>query len=69
MTTAYFTFGQAHEHIINGQIFNKDTVVKITAEDPRKVMFKTFGPKWGFQYNEEPDMNYFPGGVVELPNV
>lgn len=38
----------------------------ITAEDPREVMFDTFGPKWAMQYEEPPDMRRFPRGIFEL---
>jgi hypothetical protein len=68
MKTGYFTFGQDHEHVKNGQVFDKDTVVKITAFDPREVMFMEFGTKWSMHYDEPPDMRFFPGGVIEWPN-
>lgn len=68
MTTSYFTFGQSHTHSVNGVTFDKDIVVKITAEDPRKVMVETFGVKWGHEYSEHqpPDMQWYPRGVYEL---
>lgn len=65
LKTSYFTFGQVHVHSVNGRTFDKDTVVKITAEDPRQVMFDTFGNKWGFEYDQPPDMRLF-GEIVEL---
>lgn len=65
MKTAYFTFGQTHVHSVNGKTFDKDTVVKITAEDPRKVMFETFGAKWGMEYDQCPDVRFFDE-IVEL---
>lgn len=64
--TSYFTFGQCHYHNIDGRVFDKDTVVKITADDPREVMFKTFGHKWSMQYDNPPNMDHFPGGIIEL---
>lgn len=65
MKTAWFTFGQSHLHRVNKRIFDKDTVVKITAEDPRKVMFDTFGRQWAMEYDKCPDMSHF-AEVVEL---
>lgn len=66
MKTAYFTFGQAHHHVVNNIDFNRNTVVEITADDPRQVMFDTFGNKWSMQYDQPPDMRHFPGGIVKL---
>lgn len=70
MTTAYFTFGQEHAHRVGGFTYDKNVVVKITAHDPRQVMFDTFGPKWAMQYQpheiDEVFMRYFPRGVKEL---
>lgn len=65
MRTSYFTFGQTHVHSINGRTFDKDTIVKITAEDPRQVMFDTFGPKWAMEYENAPDSRFY-SEVVEL---
>lgn len=65
--TAWFTFGQAHRHNINGTIFDKDTVVEITAVDPRQVMFDTFKNKWSMHYDEPPDMQHFHKGIIKLP--
>lgn len=58
--TLYFTFGQCHRHFINGTVFDKDTVVQITAPDPREVMCKHFGTKWAMEYAERPDPALFP---------
>lgn len=66
MTTAYFTFGQTHAHSVNGITWDKDCVVKITADDPSEVMFATFGVKWAMQYSEPPNMEHFPRGIFEL---
>jgi hypothetical protein len=64
--TAWFTFGQDHVHVVARQRFDKDTVVMITADDPREVMFKTFGEKWAMQYDTEPDMSFYPKGILTL---
>lgn len=53
MKTSYFTFGYDHEHVIDGQVFNRDTIAKVTAPDPRAVMVETFGRKWSFEYDPE----------------
>jgi len=66
MKTSWFTFGQAHRHNINGQIFDKDTVVEITSFEPRNVMFETFGNKWSMEYSAPPDMKHFPKGIIKL---
>jgi hypothetical protein len=66
MTTSYFTFGQGHVHSVDGFTYDKDIVVKITAEDPREVMFATFGRTWAMQYDKPPRMEYFPRGIKEL---
>lgn len=66
MKTNYFTFGQSHIHRVNSITWDCDCVCKITAEDPRQVMFDTFGAKWCMQHDKEPDMGYYPRGVIEL---
>ena len=64
--TSYFTFGQKHVHRVNGIIWDKDCVAKITAEDPRKVMIETFGRQWSHEYDSLPDLSYYPRGVFEV---
>lgn len=64
MKTAYFTFGQIHHHVIDGVFYDKNGVVKITAEEPREWMFELFGPKWSIQYDEPPNMLHFPRGII-----
>jgi len=69
MKTNYFTFGQNHAHSLRGFTYDKDVIVKITAEDPRAVMFENFGRRWAMQYDESelPELlPYFPRGVKEL---
>ncbi len=68
MTTSYFTFGQAHRHEINGIVFDKDCVVKITGEEPRGVMFGLFGRQWSMEYFTTPDMKHYPRGIIEIPS-
>lgn len=66
MSVAYFTFGHGHAHALNGFTFDKDVVVRIESEDPRSTMLENFGGKWAFEYEEPPDMRYFPRGIVDL---
>jgi len=67
MKTSYFTFGQIHEGWVNGKYFNKNTVVKITAEEPRTKMVELFGLKWAFEYDELPA--YFKEHNAEVIDV
>lgn len=68
MRTAYFTFGQNHTHRCGDKTLDCDTVVKITAEDPRARMVELFGQKWSMEYDKEPELK--PEGyyneIVEL---
>lgn len=66
MRTSYFTLGQSYVYRFNGQTLDHDCVIKITAEDPRAVMFEYFGSHWGFEYDNEPEMEYFPRGIYNL---
>lgn len=69
MKTYYFTFGQSHAHAYGGVTYDKDCVVSIDAtdkEEARTKMFDAFGPKWSMQYDNLPDMSYFPRGVIKL---
>ena len=66
MITRWFTFGQSHCHRLNGFTYDCDTVVQITSEDPRDVMHKWFGNKWAMEYEECPDMSYYPRGLKEV---
>lgn len=69
MKNHYFTFGQAHRHVIKSVVYDKDCVVAIKAKDAglaREKMFKLFGAKWSMQYDELPEMIYFPRGVFKI---
>ena len=68
MRTSYFTLGQSHVYRFNGQTLDHDCVIKITAENPRDVMVEHFGLEWAFEYDERPEMRYFPRGVYNLTN-
>lgn len=66
MTTSYFTFGQKHTHSYNGVTLDRNIVIKITADNPRDKMFELFGDKWCFEYDKEPNMEYFPKGIFDI---
>lgn len=51
--TSYFTFGPDHVHSYDGERVSSDCIVKITAPDPRAVMFDHFSNRWSFEYSEE----------------
>ena len=69
MPKFYFTFGQDHAHIVDNFTWDKDVVCEIEAPsygEARAIMVDAFGQKWAFQYEELPDMRYFPRGVRSL---
>lgn len=69
MKTSWFTFGWGHAHQLAGYgLVGKDHVMEITSENPRQTMVELFGIKWAFQYDEKPDMRYYPEGIVQYPN-
>ncbi len=53
--TQWFSFGFDHRHEVDGVWLDHNTVVRITAVDPRAVMFDVFGARWSFPYDERPD--------------
>jgi hypothetical protein len=64
--TSYFTFGQQHEHSFGDEVLDRDCVVVITADDPRKVMLERFGVAWSMEYSDPPDRKMFPGRWVRI---
>jgi len=69
MRPYWITFGQIHTHSINGNTIDKDCVVEIQAENfeqARDKAFNMFGVKFSFVYEFEPDMSYFPRGIIKL---
>ena len=69
----YITFGQEHYHELNGNVFDKDCVAVIEADDHsagRKKAFELFGNKWAFEYTDKDHviemMHYFPRGIVKV---
>lgn len=67
LKTRYFTFGFQHVHEYEDEIFDRNTVVKITSQDPRQTMVSIFGTQWSFEHREKDlDMKFFPGGIIEI---
>lgn len=66
MLTRYFTFGVGQNHTYGCKKISEHTVVKITAKDPRKEMFKVFGSEWSFEYTEEQFKESFWGKEMEV---
>jgi hypothetical protein len=69
MNKYYFTFGWGHYHIYNGEILDKDIVLEVTAltyNEARNKIFRLFGSRWCMQYEDLPEMEHFPGGIVKL---
>lgn len=67
MRTCFYTFGQGHSHALGDKFFDKDSVLKITAEDPRSVMISLFKLKWCGEYPEDdpPTWRLYHRGVYE----
>lgn len=58
----YFTFGYGQKHPVTGAPLD-DRYVAIEAKDKeaaRTEMFRRFGSRWAFQYDDEP-----PGRPIE----
>ena len=69
MKKYYFTFGQAHTHLVNKVFYDKDCVIEIeaeTSEEARARMIEVFGIKWAFQYHKLPEMQLFPKGTYKI---
>lgn len=73
MPKTYVTFGQSHEHNIDGKIFDKNCVAAIEAETAaqgREKAFELFNAKFCFEYfDKEFDMknlHFFPRGIINV---
>ena len=66
--TRWYTFGQSHKHTKGNIVFDQDCVVKISATDPRGVMFGSFGSVWSMEYDTKPDMSHYPRGIFTFRN-
>tara|TARA_R110000744_G_C19351546_1_gene560492 strand:- start:335 stop:574 length:240 start_codon:yes stop_codon:yes gene_type:complete len=70
----YVTFGFDHVHDVDGNIFDKDCVARISAssnKEGREKAFDAFGPTFCTSYheddwNEEEMMQWFPRGYIDL---
>jgi len=65
----YTTFGQVHEHVINGQTFDRNCVAEVECESRahgRLIAFACFGPKFFTTTEKLPDMSFFPRGIIKL---
>ena len=70
----YVTFGQIHNHLIDGKFFDKDCVAVITSgckHEGRSKAFELFGTKFCFEYPEEhfnldEKMPLFSRGLIEV---
>lgn len=69
MPKFYISFGQNHAHRHGKVTLDKDCIGAIEAPDEdtaRDKAFEWFGPKWSMLYNQEPNMEYFPRGIINL---
>lgn len=75
MAKILVTFGQEHAHVVNGKVFNKDTVARLDCvdhADGRRLAFEFFGNKFFTTYNEDGSLTrediarYFPLGIVDV---
>jgi hypothetical protein len=73
MPKYYFTFGQAHVHTVQGNVFDKDSIAEIEAPDygaARDIMFSHCGTVWAFQYPEsaltERMLSFYPRGIFPI---
>jgi len=70
---AYITFGQTHQHSVDGKMLDKDTVARIEVASPDEAVafaMRTFGGVYSriFIGGEwKPDnLKYYPKGYVDL---
>lgn len=72
MKTFFFTFGQAHRHVIDGLTLDKDVVLQVYADDynaARQTVTRLVGVEWSMQYEDIKDVGieHYPRGVATLP--
>ena len=69
MPKFYITLGQAHKHLIDHKIWDKDSVLEIKAEDVGKAenyAFENIGKSWCMCTSEEEhDPSFYPKGVIK----
>ena len=69
MEKFYGSFGQNHAHAYNGRTYDKDCIIEIEANSKGEAhdkMFEVFGTKWSMLYDQVPNMEYFPRGIMNL---
>lgn len=65
----FVSFGQVHIHSVNGKTLDKDCIAVIEAADHAAAhdkAFEMFDKKFCFVYDEVPDMEFFPRGLIYL---
>lgn len=68
----YISFGQAHKHEINGQVFDRKVLLEVESysrKEARAVVVALFGTKWAFLYERaelSSILHHFSGGVVQI---
>lgn len=64
----YVTFGQCHEHVVNGIKIGHDCIARVSGG--RKEVFEIFGPWFCTTYKslDQLSMKYYPRGVIEVKN-
>jgi len=65
----YITFGQIHVHSVGGTTFDRDCVCEIEASSSDEAWQKveqTFGGEWSMFYAHEPEMSFYPRGILPL---
>lgn len=71
LNSFYFTFGQAHRHLLGEVVFDKDCVCKILATHAaraERIAFDAFGRRWARRFDRLDDvgLEYYPRGVISL---
>lgn len=70
--TVLISFGQVHRHEINGKVFDKDCLARITGDtwgECRKKAFYYFGPKFCTDYPETAWSHlqrFYPRGIIDV---
>ena len=73
----FVTMGQEHKHLLTDSEYpvnftvDRNIVVLVTVPEGdedrvRDYIFELFGPQWCFEYQNKPDMSYFPRGVMAV---
>lgn len=68
--TRYFSIGEDHTATLATKkgfvTLTKTTLLKVVSPNPRETMMELLGDKWDGEYEQLPDMEYFPGGVFDV---